>query len=80
MRSYKPGHAHWERFRQETGADPEHHIHLAASYFHDIVPASELGLRSVWINRLGEDGAVKPTREQRDLRGLADTLDELQPA
>ena len=80
IRSYKPAHAHWERFRQETGADAAHHIHVAASLFHDIAPTNELGLRNIWINRLGEPAAVPPTRELPDLRGLADTLDELVPA
>ena len=44
-------------------------------------PANELGLRSIWINRLGERPAgVAPTRELTDLSLLADTLDELVPA
>ena len=54
VQSYKPAHAHWERFFEATTADREHHVHVAASLFHDIAPARELGLRSVWINRLGE--------------------------
>ena len=78
--SYKPGHRHWERFFDETGASREGHIHVAQSHFHDIVPASELGLRSVWINRFGEQGDPQPTRELRDLTPLAETLDELVPA
>jgi FMN phosphatase YigB (HAD superfamily) len=41
------------------------------------VPATELGIQSVWINRLGERAQPAPTRELRDLRGLADVLDEL---
>jgi 2-haloacid dehalogenase len=80
IRSYKPAHAHWERFRQETGADPAHHIHVAASLFHDIAPTNDLGIRNIWINRLNEDAAVPPTRELSDLRGLGETLDELVPA
>ena len=49
-----------------------------ASLFHDIVPASELGLRSVWINRLGETrDDARPTRELTDLFALPETLDEL---
>jgi 2-haloacid dehalogenase len=76
VRAYKPAHAHWERFFAVTGAAPEDHVHVAASLFHDIAPARELGLRSVWINRAGEpSGAAK--REQPDLRGLADALDGL---
>jgi 2-haloacid dehalogenase len=77
--SYKPAHGHWHVFYESTGADPELHVHVAQSHFHDIAPASELGLRSVWINRLGERHDPAPTRELSDLNGLADTLDELVP-
>jgi 2-haloacid dehalogenase len=77
--SYKPAHAHWDAFYAQTGADPAHHVHVAQSHFHDIVPAGELGIRSVWINRLGERGDPAPTRELPGLDGLADVLDELVP-
>jgi FMN phosphatase YigB (HAD superfamily) len=53
---------------------------VAASLFHDIKPARELGLRSVWINRLDETADPKPDRELRDLSALPDTLEELVPA
>jgi 2-haloacid dehalogenase len=75
--SYKPAHGHWQAFYAQTGADGAHHVHVAQSHFHDIVPAAELGIRSVWINRLGERGEPAPTRELADLTGLADVLDEL---
>jgi 2-haloacid dehalogenase len=78
--SYKPAHRHWRVFYETTEADPELHVHVAQSHFHDIAPASELGLRTVWINRLGERHEPAPTRELRDLNGLADALDELIPA
>ena len=78
--SYKPAHRHWERFFSETKAAPEQHVHVAASLFHDIAPANELGLRTIWINRLGETPGPSPTRELRDLDHLADALDELVPA
>jgi 2-haloacid dehalogenase len=78
--SYKPAHGHWRVFYASTGADPELHVHVAQSHFHDIAPANELGVRSVWINRLGERHEPAPTRELRDLNGLADVLDELVPA
>lgn len=78
--SYKPAHRHWEEFFHRTGADRAGHVHVAQSHFHDIVPASQLGLRSIWINRLGETREPAPTRELPDLRALADTLDELVPA
>ena len=75
--SYKPGHRHWEAFYELTGADRDRHVHVAQSHFHDIVPAHELGVPSVWINRLHERGEPAPTRELPDLNGLADVLDEL---
>ena len=80
VHSYKPAHGHWERFYEVTTADREHHVHVAQSHFHDIVPAAELGLTSVWVNRLGESGDPEPTREIRNLTPLPDTLDELVPA
>jgi 2-haloacid dehalogenase len=75
--SYKPAHGHWERFFEVTSADRDRHVHVAASLFHDIAPARELGLRSVWINRLGEQADPEPDRELTDLSNLPDTLDEL---
>jgi 2-haloacid dehalogenase len=78
--SYKPGHRHWERFFEQTGASREGHVHVAASRFHDIAPANELGLQSVWINRLGEAAEPEPTRELDELTPLPRTLEELVPA
>ena len=79
VHSYKPAHGHWERFFAESGAPRDRQVHVAASLFHDIVPADELGLLSVWINRLGERGGPEATRELEDLEALPDTLDELVP-
>jgi 2-haloacid dehalogenase len=78
--SYKPAFGHWERFFAETGADRARHVHVAQSHFHDVVPATALGLKTVWINRLGESAEPAPTRELRDLDLLPDTVDELVPA
>jgi 2-haloacid dehalogenase len=75
--SYKPAPGHWRAFYESTGANRERHVHVAQSHFHDIAPADALGIRSIWINRLGERAEPAPTRELRDLRGLADVLDEL---
>jgi 2-haloacid dehalogenase len=73
--SYKPAHGHWRAFEREVGRQPD--VHVAQSHFHDVVPAVELGIPIVWINRLGERGEPRPTRELRDLTRLPDTLDEL---
>jgi 2-haloacid dehalogenase len=77
--SYKPAHRHWEAFLEQTGADRSGQVHVAQSQFHDIVPARELGLPSIWINRVGDARLAEPTRELPDLTRLAHTLDELVP-
>jgi 2-haloacid dehalogenase len=78
--SYKPAPGHWERFFERFGADREHHVHIAASLFHDIAPAGRLGLKAVWINRLGEQSDLPRAAELKDLSRLPDVLEELVPA
>jgi 2-haloacid dehalogenase len=73
--SYKPALGHWQAFEREIGCPPD--VHVAASLFHDIAPANELGLRSVWINRLDEKPDPHPTRELPDLARLPGTLEEV---
>jgi 2-haloacid dehalogenase len=75
--AYKPAHRHWEEFFRQTGADRRRHVHVAASLFHDIAPAAELGLRAIWINRLDETSPLPRLRELRDLSRLAATLADL---
>jgi 2-haloacid dehalogenase len=75
--SYKPAHAHWTTFFERTGADRERHVHVAASLFHDIAPANELGLRAVWINRMQETSDLPRAAELADLTRLPETLDDL---
>jgi FMN phosphatase YigB (HAD superfamily) len=77
--SYKPARGHWRAFYEFTRADPKRHVHVAQSHFHDIAPAHELGIRSVWVNRSGEHAEAAPTREVPDLCGLPDVLDDPRP-
>ena len=71
--SYKPALGHWEAFEREVGRPPD--VHVAASLLHDIAPANELGLRSIWINRLAERPGPEPTGELPDLEQLPETLE-----
>jgi 2-haloacid dehalogenase len=80
VQSYKPEPGHWDRFFEITTAARDRHVHVAQSHFHDIAPASALGLTTVWINRLGESAEPAPTRELPDLSALPGTLDALVPA
>jgi len=75
--SYKPAHRHWEEFWSRTGADRARHVHVGASLFHDVAPACELGLPTIWVNRLGEEARPRPDVELRSLSGLAAALDSL---
>jgi 2-haloacid dehalogenase len=78
--SYKPAHGHWDHFFESSGAERDRHVHVGASLFHDIKPATGLGLKTVWINRLGEATNLPRDAELTDLTELPDTLDALVPA
>ncbi|HLZ94355.1 MAG TPA: HAD family hydrolase [Candidatus Dormibacteraeota bacterium] len=52
--AYKPDHAHFLLFQSTFGSSAGTWIHVAQSYFHDIKPASEMGISRVWVNRQGE--------------------------
>jgi 2-haloacid dehalogenase len=78
--SYKPGHRHWEVFRERVGgADAVQHVHVAQSLYHDIAPAYELGIPSIWINRREEPDDPRASRTLLSTLRLADALDELAP-
>ena len=77
--SYKPAHRHWEVFRQRVGDDAGH-VHVAQSLFHDIAPATELGIPTIWINRREEPDDPRPSTTLLSTARLADALDALVPA
>jgi 2-haloacid dehalogenase len=78
VRSYKPSLNHFHRFRDKNQVADDHWVHVARSYFHDIVPASQLGIQRVWVNRRG-DAAPGPlaTVTLPDLSNLPSTLEQL---
>jgi 2-haloacid dehalogenase len=49
--SYKPDHANFLLAFERIAAPRERILHVAQSLFHDHVPAKELGMTSVWIDR-----------------------------
>ena len=78
--SYKPAFGHWESFFRQTRADRAHHVHVAASLFHDVQPCAALGLPCVWINRQDEVSDLPRAGELTSIEGLADVLDGLVPS
>jgi 2-haloalkanoic acid dehalogenase type II len=74
VQSYKPAHGHFHTARQRIG--PRRWLHAAQSYYHDVIPARNLGIPLAWINRKAEgasDGG-QADHEFRTLTGLADWL------
>jgi 2-haloacid dehalogenase len=66
VRSYKPGHAHFERLMALAGYDKSHIVHCGQSAYHDVAPARALGIRSVRVLRRGF-GATVPADDVADL-------------
>jgi 2-haloacid dehalogenase len=51
--SYKPNPGHFHQFRDSFAPARGNWVHVAQSYFHDMRPAYDLGIPSVWVNRSG---------------------------
>ena len=51
VRSYKPSLNNFRRAIERIGLPKEKILHVAQSLHHDIVPAREIGLHTVWVNR-----------------------------
>lgn len=78
VRSYKPDLGHFREFAKITGATPENWIHVANSWVHDILPASRMGLRSVWVDRdLTGHPAKLADRRITAMRRLRDTVTDV---
>jgi 2-haloacid dehalogenase len=79
VKSYKPSHHNFQVAFDRLNLSPDKILHVAASPYHDIVPAKELGLSTVWVNRrTGQTGSgaalpaiAQPDLEVPDLQTLA---------
>jgi len=82
VKAYKPSLKVFEHARGALGIEIGQWLHVAQSLFHDIAPATALGLQTVWVNRRHDKegaGATPPTEatatlEVPDLKSLADRL------
>jgi 2-haloacid dehalogenase len=50
-RSYKPSVRNFETLLDRLGIGRDRLLHVAESLYHDVVPAHELGIATVWVNR-----------------------------
>jgi 2-haloacid dehalogenase len=78
--SYKPADKNFELAFAKIGLPRERILHVAQSLFHDHVPAKQLGLATVWVDRrAGREGSgatppadASPDLTVPDMRSLAD--------
>lgn len=81
---YKPDQRNFDVLLERIDTAPERLLHVAQSLFHDIAPANNNGLSSVWVNRQSvraDFGAAPqqeavPDLELPDLATLARLADE----
>lgn len=71
--AYKPSHKGFQLARERLGLDVSEIWHAGFGFKYDIVPATELGYTTVWVNRQGEARPVdvKETFLVGDMRTLA---------
>ena len=70
-RSYKPSLNNFQTALERLGLGPDRVLHVAQSLYHDIVPAKELGLATVWVNRRAGtrgSGATLPAHAEPDVQ------------
>jgi 2-haloacid dehalogenase len=63
VQSYKPSHNNFQEALRRSGLEKEEILHAAQSVYHDIIPANQLGIKNVWVNRPSirpGTGAAKP--------------------
>ncbi|HEY9639230.1 MAG TPA: haloacid dehalogenase, partial [Coleofasciculaceae cyanobacterium] len=70
VKSYKPSLNNFKFAFEKIGLPQAQILHVAASIYHDIVPANQLGLSTVWVNRrtgMSGSGAALPAIAQPNL-------------
>lgn len=84
-RSYKPSHKNFRLALECMGVPTEQVLHVAQSLYHDVAPAKQLGLATVWVNRRKDkpgSGATPAAPEHSadlevpDLKSLADLANQ----
>ena len=70
VRSYKPSTRNFEIALETMGISADKLLHVAQSIYHDIVPATSMGISTVWVNRRHDKtgfGATLPATSEPDL-------------
>ncbi|MYF79190.1 MAG: HAD hydrolase-like protein [Chloroflexi bacterium] len=61
VQSYKPDLRNFNVASAHMKVDKQNWLHVAESLYHDISPANQLGIKSVWVNRPNRGGGTRPT-------------------
>lgn len=74
--SYKPDLRNFHLAQERLVTEKDKWLHVGESLFHDIGPANEMGIASVWVNRADRGGGSRrtdavPSLEVPDLAELA---------
>ncbi|WP_445487707.1 haloacid dehalogenase type II [Niallia sp. 03133] len=71
--AYKPSHKGFHLALDRLGLDKSEILHAGFGFKYDVVPATELGIESCWINRYGEvrPANVKETYLVGDMKSFA---------
>jgi 2-haloacid dehalogenase len=79
-RAYKPNHQLFIHAHAVLGVTPEETVHVGMGQVTDLKACHELGIRAVWIDRLGEtlNPDWTPEAVLPDLSGLPELLDRSQ--
>lgn len=59
--SYKPDLHNFNVALPRMKVGKQNWLHVAESLYHDISPANQLGIKSVWVNRPNRGGGTRPT-------------------
>ncbi len=75
-RAYKPDHRLFQHAHAAMGVTQDETVHVGMGQVTDMKVCHELGIRSVWIDRIGEppNAAWPPGAVLKDLSGLPDLL------
>ena len=85
--SYKPDPRNFVAAIERIGLPKKRILHVAQSLYHDVVPATGLGMTSVWVDRRGErpgSGATppvdgRPALKVRSLAELVEMIEMIEP-
>lgn len=76
--SYKPQLGHFLKFRELVGASDRRWVHVACSWFHDVEPATRMGIHRIWLDReQGDEGLPGTARRVASAEPVADGVAQL---